>query len=117
MRKPAEGAAELTVASYTDVVGPAVPMLGPLADGGILTARTVNGCWGPMITPEMRSGHEVTQPIAVEGAEVGDAVVMAIKRVAIRSRAAASGTGTKKMSWTLATRSPAYPEAGPPAVR
>jgi hypothetical protein len=26
-----------------------------------------------MITPAIRGGHEVTRPVAVEGAEVGDA--------------------------------------------
>jgi formamidase len=86
--------AELKVESYTDVVGPEVPMLGPLADGGVLIATTANGCWGPMITPEMKSGHEVTQPVAVAGAQVGDAVALTIRRVALRSRATASGTDT-----------------------
>jgi formamidase len=83
---------ELRVASFTDVVGPDVPMLGPLADGGVLIATTANGCWGPMITPEMKSGHEVTQPVAVAGAQVGDAVALTIRRVTIRSAATASGT-------------------------
>ena len=67
-------------------------MLGPLVDGGILIAHTVHGCWGPMLTPEMKSGHEVTEPVAVVGAEVGDAVALAIRRVTVRSRATASGT-------------------------
>ncbi len=86
------GHAELRVASYTEVIGPNLPMLGPLADGGLLIANTVQGCWGPMITPELKGGHEVTQPVAVVGAEVGDAVALAIEQISIRSRAAASGT-------------------------
>jgi formamidase len=84
--------AELRVSEYTDVIGPDVPMIGPLADEGILIAHSVQGCWGPMITPELRGGHEVTQPVAVAGAEVGDAIALSIKRIAIHSKAAASGT-------------------------
>ena len=41
---------------------PAVAMLGPVADGGVIIANTAPGCWGPMITPEIRGGHEVTRP-------------------------------------------------------
>ena len=44
-----------------------------------------------MITPAIRGGHEVTQPVAVEGAEVGDAIVIRIKDVAVTSMATASG--------------------------
>lgn len=92
MRESAKGVDELKVASYTDVIGPQLPMLGPLADGGILIANTVQGCWGPMITPEMKSGHEVTQPVAIADAEVGDAVALTITRLTVRSKAAGSGT-------------------------
>ncbi|MCX5779829.1 MAG: acetamidase/formamidase family protein, partial [Firmicutes bacterium] len=38
------------------------------------------------------SGHEVTHPIAVEGAEVGDAVCLKIKKINILSLATTSGT-------------------------
>ena len=41
------------------VLDPAIPMLGPVADGGTIVANTAPGCWGPMITPEIRGGHEV----------------------------------------------------------
>ncbi|HOV39748.1 MAG TPA: acetamidase/formamidase family protein [Spirochaetales bacterium] len=44
-----------------------------------------------MITPEIRGGHEVTVPVAVEGAEVGDAVVIHIRDITITSLATASG--------------------------
>jgi formamidase len=94
MTAQAQAVTELKVESYTDVVGPGVPMLGPVADGGVLIATTANGCWGPMITPEMKSGHEVTQPVAVAGAQVGDAVALTIRRVVVRSKATASGTDT-----------------------
>ncbi len=50
------------------VLDPAQPMLGPVRDGGYIVANTAPGCWGPMITPAIRGGHEVTQPVYVEGA-------------------------------------------------
>ncbi len=83
------------VDSYTGgVVGPGVPMLGPVSDGGTIVAETAPGCWGPMITPEFRGGHEVTRPVAVEGAEVGDAIAVRILKVEVTSMATASGTMT-----------------------
>ncbi|MCB0182517.1 MAG: acetamidase/formamidase family protein, partial [Anaerolineae bacterium] len=54
------------------ILDPSRPMLGPVRDGGHIVANTAPGCWGPMITPEIRGGHEVTRPVAVAGAEVGD---------------------------------------------
>jgi len=83
----------ITVYEFTDaVLDPAKPMLGPVADGGTIVAHTAPGCWGPMITPELRGGHEVTRPVAVAGAEVGDAIVIHIRGIEVTSRATASGT-------------------------
>ena len=49
---------ELEVASFTPtLVGPSVDMLGPISDGGTITAYTAPGCWGPMITPSFAGGH------------------------------------------------------------
>jgi formamidase len=73
------------------ILDPNRPMLGPVRDGGHIVANTAPGCWGPMITPEIRGGHEVTQPVAVAGAEVGDAVVIRIKEITVTSLATASG--------------------------
>ncbi|MFZ5871436.1 MAG: acetamidase, partial [Actinomycetota bacterium] len=50
----------VVVDRYTDIVGPSNEMLGPVKDGGRIEYLTVPGCWGPMITPSIRSGHEVT---------------------------------------------------------
>ena len=44
-----------------------------------------------MITPKLRGGHEVTQPVFVEGAEVGDAIAIHIKSIRVTSIATASG--------------------------
>ncbi|PZN04587.1 MAG: acetamidase [Bacillota bacterium] len=77
---------------FTDgVLDPAQPMLGPVRDGGHIVANTAPGCWGPMITPHLKGGHEVTVPVAVEGAEVGDAVAIRIKDITVTSIATASG--------------------------
>ena len=82
------------------VLDPARPMLGPVADGGWIVANTAPGCWGPMITPELRGGHEVTKPVAVAGAEVGDAIVIRIQSIEVTSLATASGTENTKPAKT-----------------
>src|SRR5262245_39126957 len=77
---------------FTDgTLGPDVAMLGPVADGGHIVVNSTPGCWGPMITPSIRGGHEVNQPVAVEGARVGDAIAIRIKDIAVTSNATASG--------------------------
>jgi formamidase len=80
------------VDTFTDgLLGPEVPMLGPVADGGHVVWNSTPGCWGPMITPSIRGGHEVCRPVAVEGATAGDAVAIRIKDIAVTSLATASG--------------------------
>ncbi|SQH36745.1 acetamidase/formamidase [Pseudomonas mucidolens] len=82
----------LRVQTYTNgIIGPSLPMLGPLSDGGTLITGTPPGCWGPMITPSFQGGHEVTQPVAIVGAEVGDAVALKIQRMRVTSLATSSG--------------------------
>jgi acetamidase/formamidase len=73
------------------ILDPHKPMLGPVRDGGHIIANTAPGCWGPMLTPEIRGGHEVTRPVAVAGAEVGDAIAIRIKDITVTSLATASG--------------------------
>ena len=83
----------IRVSTFTGgLVGPSQPMLGPVADGGTIVAETAPGCWGPMITPSFHGGHEVTAPVAVEGAEPGDAIAIRIQRIRVTSMATASGT-------------------------
>jgi formamidase len=80
------------VDTFTDgLLGPDVPMLGPVADGGHIVVNTTPGCWGPMITPALRGGHEVCSPVAVEGAQVGDAIAIRIRDIEVTSLATASG--------------------------
>lgn len=73
------------------LLGPDVEMLGPVEDGGHIVVNTTPGCWGPMITPAIRGGHEVAQPVAVAGAEPGDAIAVRIKDIEVTSIATASG--------------------------
>ncbi len=82
----------LWVQELTDgILDPQKPMLGPVQDGGYIIANTSPGCWGPMITPELKGGHEVTRPVAVEGAQVGDSLAIRIKSITVTSMATASG--------------------------
>ena len=80
------------VETFTDgLLGPEVAMAGPVADGGHIVVNTTPGCWGPMITPSIRGGHEVSTPVAVAGAEVGDAIAIRIRDIEVTSIATASG--------------------------
>ncbi len=87
------GCETVFVEQFTDgLLDPSRPMLGPVRDGGHIVANTAPGCWGPMITPSIRGGHEVTKPVAVAGAEVGDAIAIRIEDIKVTSVATASGT-------------------------
>ena len=80
------------VDTFTDgLLGPDVEMLGPVEDGGHIVVNTAPGCWGPMITPAIRGGHEVARPVAVAGAEPGDAIAIRIRDIEVTSIATASG--------------------------
>lgn len=82
----------LFVNSFTNgILDPETDMLGPVKDGGHIVANTAPGCWGPMITPCLKGGHEVTKPVYVEGAEVGDAIIIKIKSIQVTSIATSSG--------------------------
>lgn len=82
----------VTVSEFTNgVLDPQEPMLGPLMHGGTILANTAPGCWGPMITPRLRGGHEVTRPVYVDGALLGDSVAIRIRDITVTSLATASG--------------------------
>ena len=81
------------VDKYTNgILDPLSPMLGPIENGGYMVVNTAPGCWGPMITPQIRGGHEVSQPVYVQDAEIGDSIVLNIVSVSITSKATSSGT-------------------------
>ena len=90
---------ELHVDQYTlGLVGPDQEWVGTVADGGRVTTYTPPGCWGPMVTPSFRGGHEVTRPIRVEGASVGDAVAIHIRDVEVTSMATSTGSMAERES-------------------
>ncbi len=77
---------------FTDgILDPNEEMNYVVKDGGHIVANTTPGCWGPMITPKLKGGHEVTKPVYVEGAEVGDAIAIYINSIQVTSIATASG--------------------------
>lgn len=73
------------------IIGPGAEVVGTVRSGGHIVANTAPGCWGPMITPEIQGGHEVTLPVAVEGAEPGDGIAIRIRAIEVTSAATASG--------------------------
>ena len=86
----------LFVNEFTDgVIGPESEFLGPLRDGGIIIANTAPGCWGPMLTPAIKGAHEVTKPVYIEGADVGDSVVIEIQSIQVTSVATSSGVAER----------------------
>ena len=84
---------DVFVDEYTGgLVGPSLGFAATIKDGGHIRCVVPPGCWGPMITPEFRGGHEVTRPVAVEGARVGDALAITIESMRVLSLATSSGT-------------------------
>lgn len=109
----------IVVDGFTNsVLDPNEPMLGPLQSGGTIISNTAPGCWGPMITPRLRGGHEVTKPVFIDGAEVGDGVVIRIRDISVTSLATASGHDTVSNQFCLgdpfvAARCPTCDEVWP----
>jgi formamidase len=83
------------------ILDPGQPMLGPVENGGTIIANTAPGCWGPMITPSLRGGHEVTRPVHVAGAEPGDAVAIRIRDITVTAIATASGHDSSPSGFCL----------------
>jgi acetamidase/formamidase len=83
---------EVGVYEYSGgIVGPGIEPAATVRDGGIIRTGTPPGCWGPMITPKFQGGHEVTRPVYVEGAEIGDAIAIRLRKVRVTSLATSSG--------------------------
>ena len=82
----------ITVEKYVDVIGGSFESHIVCPDGGHISAITPPGCWGPMITPKIFGGHEVTYPVYVEGAELGDSIAISIEKIEVLSQVCSSGT-------------------------
>lgn len=83
---------EVGVYEYSGgIVGPGIEPAATVRNGGVIRTGTPPGCWGPMITPKFQGGHEVTRPVLVEGAEVGDAIAIRLRKVRVTSLATSSG--------------------------
>ena len=109
----------VVVQGFTNsILDPDAPMVGAVEDGGTIIANTAPGCWGPMITPRLRGGHEVTQPVYVEGAEPGDGIAIRIRDITVTSIATASGHDSSPSGYCLgdpyvAARCPTCDEVWP----
>jgi formamidase len=73
------------------ILDPNMEMVGPVKDGGYIVATTAPGCWGPMITPSIKGGHEVTKPVYVENAKIGDSIAITVHQIKITSTVTSSG--------------------------
>lgn len=82
----------IKVEEYVSVIGGSVDSGQVCRDGGRISAVTAPGCWGPMITPRILGGHEVTRPVYIEGAQPGDSVAVFIEKVEVLSEFCSSGT-------------------------
>lgn len=51
---------------------PKFPCSGRSRTVAILSGNSTPGCWGPMITPPIRGGHELCQPVAVPDPDLHD---------------------------------------------
>ena len=93
------------VDTFTDgLLGPEAPMLGPVADGGHIVVNTTPGLLGADDHAAIRGGHEVTLPVAVAGAEVGDAIAIRIRDIEVTSIATWSGNDRRWRGASTATR-------------
>lgn len=82
----------LVVDRYVWMLDPHASMEFQLPKETQLRVLTAPGCWGPMITPDYPSSHEVSAPTFIEGAEVGDAIAIEILEITPLSAATTSGT-------------------------
>lgn len=81
------------IKEFTDgVLDPQQSFLGPLRNGGTIIANIAPGGWGPMVTPAIRGSQEVTVPVYIEGAEVGDTIAIEVRSIDVTSQAAVGGT-------------------------
>lgn len=85
----------LKVETFVDELDPYEDMCGPIESGAIISSIVPPSCWGPMITPRIKSGHEVSKPVAIKDASPGDAVALTVQSIEVLSAFTSSGTGKR----------------------
>ena len=83
----------VVVTQYVSVIGGPLESEQVCCDGGRISTVTVPGCWGPIITPRVTGGHEVTAPVRIEGAMPGDSVAIYVEKLRVVSKFGSTGTG------------------------
>ena len=83
----------LAVNDHVAVLDPDDRFVHGARDGTRMSVRAAPGCWGPMITPELPSGHEVSRPIHIDDAEPGATIALWVRGLGQISSATTSGTG------------------------
>lgn len=81
--------------NFVGELDPNADMCGPVESGTVVSSIVPPGCWGPMITPQIKSGHEVSKPVAVAAATPGDTVAITVKSLDVKSIYTSSGTGKR----------------------
>lgn len=82
---------EIFIDEYVDLIGENVSHKYIIKDKSIVNVELPPGCWGPMITPSIKSGHEVSKPIYVEGAEPGDSILIKVNKIKVKTKYSTSG--------------------------
>ena len=82
---------EIFIDEFVDTIGGKVNEKNSVKSDDILSVELPPGCWGPMITPSIKSGHEVSVPLYVEGAEKGDSLLIEVLDIQVISEYSISG--------------------------
>lgn len=82
---------KLFINEFVDTIGGEISKEYTIKGKSTAEVELSPGCWGPMVTPSIKSGHEVSRPIYVEGAEPGDSILIKVNKINIKSKYSSSG--------------------------
>lgn len=86
---------EVFIDEFVDTVGGKVGNKYSAKSDDTVTIELPPGCWGPMITPSIKSGHEVSTPLYIENANIGDSILIDILDIKVISDYSISGISEK----------------------